>query len=234
MAVSDPKMTVDDHLLEMIDNITKLSARVWSMMFEHLRSAGVDAKAKSSSEVPDDKKRPTGMEGSEDGDGSTKAKEVEGEQDSVELKDAAAPTLDKEATKKLGELRELAQITDDLTSQLRSTYLRAREEEQGRSSTDNGSSPTDPSASEGAADNDSKADAVAGPSPDNISQATVTKLFDESHEFVRAIVNTSTLIKAISVGHEFPREVRRLLGQVAQACSNLTVYLLWLSPTGVS
>uniref|UniRef100_V5EU12 Disease resistance R13L4/SHOC-2-like LRR domain-containing protein n=1 Tax=Kalmanozyma brasiliensis (strain GHG001) TaxID=1365824 RepID=V5EU12_KALBG len=235
MAVSDPKVTVDDHLLEMVDNITKLSARVWSMMFEHLRSAGVDAKVEGSSKVSpaDDKNASTGLEGEEDSDGATKVNEVEGEQDAADST-VAAPAQDAEAVKKLRELRILAQVTDDLTSQLRSTYLRAREEEQRGSSIDSSSSPVNASAQEGVTANDLKADAVAAPSPDNISQSTVTKLFDESHEFVRAIVNTSTLIKAISVGHEFPREVRRLLGQVAQACSNLTVYLLWLSPTGVS
>ncbi len=227
MAVSDPKMTVDDHLLEMVENITKLSARVWSMLFEHLRSAGVDAKPTSSPEVsPVDEAR-----GAEEGD-AVKVTAIDGEQDVPETTGATAPMQDEESVKKLRELRDLAQVTDDLTSQLRSTYLRAREEEQRRTSLDGSSPPTDPVLDASTTDEPTRL-AVAR-SPDNISQATVAKLFDESHQFVRAIVNTSTQIKAISVAHEFPREVRRLLGQVAQACSNLTVYLLWLSPTAVS
>ncbi|SPO25818.1 related to SOG2 - key component of the RAM signaling network [Ustilago trichophora] len=252
MAVSDPKIAVDDHLLEMVDNITKLSARVWSMLFEHLRSAGVDDKPASESEKShaDDTEAPApqisveAAERTEHSTGSDSGKEAS------EGKDVPKPdsTENSAPTQKLNELKQLAQLTDSITSQLRSTYLRAREEERQRPS--NPPSPTSGAAAAAAAataavlapdamisDATSGMDAVTrgvAASPDNITQETASKLFDESHQFVRAIVNTSTLIKTISVSHEFPRELRRMLGQVAQACSNLTVYLLWLSPASVS
>jgi hypothetical protein len=177
MATADTRISVDDHLLDMVDNITKLSARTWSILFEHLRTAGVDKGSGDDQDAPD-----------------IRADAAEGEEASVE---------------RLRELRDLAGVTDELTSQLRSTYLRAREEEQHRQD-----------------DDETRTDAI--------SQATAAALFDESHHFVRKIVETSTMVKAISVGHEFPRELRRGLGQVAQACSNLTVYLLWLSPAPVA
>lgn len=218
MAVSDPKMTVDDHLLDMVDNITKLSARVWSLLFEHLESAGVDEPV-SSSEVSPVEGESAALEG---GEGVT----VEVQSASDGEKDVVSKSADDgESVKKLRELRELARLTDELTSQLRSTYLRAREEQRRLSLDEDAAQPTD------VASGVNPEPLPVAASPDNISQATVTKLFDESHRFVRAVVNTSTLIKAISVVHDFPRELRRLLGQVAQACSNLTVYLLWLSPT---
>ncbi|TKY85769.1 hypothetical protein EX895_005309 [Sporisorium graminicola] len=234
MAVSDPKMTVDDHLLDMVDNITKLSARVWSELFEHLGSARVEELSASSSEVSPVEDQ----ESAELGAVETVVDDVvhgsgsDGDKEGVQGKKAAAVAGgDSESARKLRELRELAQVTDELTSQLRSTYLRAREEEQRRPALDDEA----PQVVDSAAGSTAKAEPVSGvvetASPDSISQATVAKLFDESHRFVRAVVNTSTLIKAISVAHDFPRELRSLLGQVAQACSNLTVYLLWLSPT---
>ncbi len=139
MAVADqPKITVDDHLLDMVDNITKLSARVWSMLFEHLRSAGVDDKqaAEKSQALPAD--------GKENSDPNAEAEIVEkpasAEEDSDKDASAAnAATGDTVPDQRLHELRELAQITDDLTSQLRSTYLRAREEEHRRTSIDSDS-----------------------------------------------------------------------------------------------
>lgn len=248
MAVSDPKIAVDDHLLEMVDNITKLSARVWSMLFEHLRSAGVDDKPTSESEAShaDDTEVSApqisveAAERNEHSAGSDSGKEAS------EGNHAPKPdsTENSASTQKLNELKQLAQLTDSITSQLRSTYLRATEEERQRPS--NPPSPTSAAAAAAAAvaapdavnpDATSGTDAATrgvAASPDNITQETASKLFDESHQFVRAIVNTSTLIKTISVSHEFPRELRRMLGQVAQACSNLTVYLLWLSPASVS
>lgn len=245
-AVSDMKIIVDDHLLEMIDNITKLSARVWSMLFEHLRSAGVDDKpGDATAEVPEG----DGKDASQARD-EQPSSEAESGGDGSDGKPAVDSNLveDKAAAQRLRDLRELALITDDLTSQLRSTYLRAREEEQRRTSLDGNRSGDDADSTTAAVDLDAAvtegatnitastrtAPVIATRSPDNISQATVAKLFDESHQFVRAIVNTSTLIKSISVLHEFPRDLRRLLGQVAQSCSNLTVYLLWLSPATVS
>lgn len=261
MAVADPKITVDDHLLEMVDNITKLSARVWSMLFEHLRSVGVDDKSTRTSDTS-----PV----AEGTNGTATAATAEEDAAGADSNPAAGSDSDKEApeedrtnatskseciqdesasTQNLRDLKELAQITDDLTSQLRSTYLRAREEEQRRTSppkiTENPIVPSSSSSSD-AAFTDTVTTAltevetvetetkVVTTSADNISATTVTKLFDESHQFVRAIVDTSTLIKSISVEHEFPRDLRRMLGQVAQACSNLTVYLLWLSPATVS
>ncbi|SPO45065.1 related to SOG2 - key component of the RAM signaling network [Moesziomyces antarcticus] len=172
MPVADTKITVDDHLLDMVDNITKLSARTWSILFEHLRTAGVDKRSGDDEDAP-----------------AIRVDAAEGEEASVE---------------RLRGLRDLAGETDELTSQLRSTYLRAREQEHRED------------------DDETRTEAI--------SQATAAALFEESHQFVRKIVETSTMVKAISVGHEFPRELRRGLGQVAQACSNLTVYLLWLSP----
>ncbi|KAJ1032985.1 hypothetical protein NDA16_000264 [Ustilago loliicola] len=257
-AVSDPKISVDDHLLEMVDNITKLSARVWSMLFEHLRSAGVDDKSAdaAAAEALDvegkDASSPARDEIGESGQQPSSEAESGGNGSEGKPGMESKAIADKASTQRLRDLRDLALITDDLTSQLRLTYLRAREEEQRRTSLDgNRCGEDDTLASLSAAEPDVVADAatddiaaisansrtapiIATPSPDNISQATVAKLFDESHQFVRAIVNTSTLIKSISVSHEFPRDLRRLLGQVAQACSNLTVYLLWLSPTSVS
>ncbi|KAJ1041026.1 hypothetical protein NDA11_007005 [Ustilago hordei] len=259
-AVSDPKISVDDHLLEMVDDITKLSARVWSMLFEHLRSAGVDDKPDHQVDaLPADANTRDATTGTgvddDNGDGRPSSDEAGGEtceHTSAEGKPPAVVVEGEESTQRLRDLRDLAFITDDLTSQLRSTYLRAREEEQRRISLDGNRSGDDDISPLSAAINPGEAAIVKGdtdeisapprtapviiatPSPDNISQATVAKLFDKSHQFVRAIVNTSTLIKSISVSHEFPRDLRRLLGQVAQACSNLTVYLLWLSPTSVS
>ena len=226
MAVSDPKIVLDDHLLEMVDNITKLSARVWSMLFEHLRSAGVDEQqsASSSETSPVEDKESGAMQAGEQGADDNRATHSDSDKD--DTPDKVAATTDSESAKKLGELRELAQITDELTSQLRSTYLRAREEEQGRTPVG-----ADPPSAGSIDDTSAEPVEILATSTDNISQATATKLFDESHRFVRAIVDTSTLIKTISVSHEFPRDLRRMLGQVAQACSNLTVYLLWLSPT---
>ncbi|SNX84373.1 related to SOG2 - key component of the RAM signaling network [Melanopsichium pennsylvanicum] len=246
MAVSDPKIAVDDHLLDMIDNITKLSARVWSMLFEHLRPVDVDAKPKDladgSSAGDDGESRQLalvdGVNGPETVEGDSGK---EGSEGNTALKAEQSQDM-----QKLRELAELAQVTDDLTSQLRSTYLCAREEESGRASLDSNPSPP-VTAMERSADDALKEQheavvtaavthtrAVVGASTDNICQETVAKLFDESHQFVRAIINTSTLIKSISVSHEFPKDLRRMLGQVAQACSNLTVYLLWLSPTSVA
>ncbi|SPO25400.1 related to SOG2 - key component of the RAM signaling network [Ustilago trichophora] len=245
MALSDPKIAVDDHLLDMVDNITKLSARVWSILFEHLRSAGVDDKPASVSEAQADATEASAPQISAEG---AERNEYSAESDSGKeaSEDNPAPkpdsTEDSASMQKLHELKQLAQLTDSITSQLRSTYLRAREEERQRPS--NPPSPTLAAATAAVAASDAmNPDATSGTdavtrglaaSPDNITQETASKLFDESHQFVRAIVNTSTLIKTISVSHEFPRELRRMLGQVAQACSNLTVYLLWLSPASVS
>ncbi|CBQ73039.1 conserved hypothetical protein [Sporisorium reilianum SRZ2] len=205
MAVADAKVSVDDHLLDMVDSITKLSARVWSMLFKHLASAGVEASGSSSevSPVEDKEGLPADDVSEEDKDAAADKTAVAGQ--------------DSESAKKLRELRDLAQITDELTSQLRSTYLRAREEQRGAALDDD----TPPPSTD-----------TANASADRIAPATAAQLFDEAHRFVRAVVGTSTRIKAVSGAHEFPRELRRLLGQVAQACSNLTVYLLWLSPTG--
>ena len=246
MAVSDPKLAVDDHLLDMLDGITKLSARVWSLLFEHLRSAGVEDEkpataSKEGAMAEDDAGNAAGQDatdaaGGNDAAGSSSGKAASDEVDATQ----AEASADAASTQQLSELRALARLTDELTSQLRSTYLRAREEEQRASlptSPTTAGAANDPAAeptagAAGAGDAAEVARAVA--SPDNISQATAAKLFDESHRFVRAIVDTSTRIKTISVVHEFPRELRRLLGQVAQACSNLTVYLLWLSPSSVS
>lgn len=232
-AVSDPKITIDDHLLEMVDNITKLSARVWSLLFEHLRSAGIDDPSTTASEPSPVEDQP-GLASDE-----AQGPESDGEKDVTQ--DKIAADASDELAQKLRELRELAQITDDLTSQLRSTYLRAREEEQRGISINEDVVADSQTAVESDVWPNSEAieelratPAITATSPDKITAATATELFDDSHQFVRAIVNTSTLIKAISISHEFPRDVRRLLGQVAQACSNLTVYLLWLSPSNVA
>ncbi|GAC93551.1 hypothetical protein PHSY_001116 [Pseudozyma hubeiensis SY62] len=244
--VSDPKITVDDHLLDMVDNITKLSARVWSLLFEHLRSAGVDSELTSSSPEtsPVDDKQGPEPQADDSSAAAMNFSGSDGEKDAEASQYEKATGKDEALDAKLRELRDLAQITDDLTSQLRSTYLRAREEEHRRTSIDDDAATSSAvgaiNAPVGAEDGSETVSAaslgrpVADPSPENILPTTAAKLFDESHQFVRAIVNTSTLIKTVSVSHEFPREVRRLLGQVAQACSNLTVYLLWLSPTSVA
>ncbi|KAJ9479127.1 Leucine-rich repeat-containing protein SOG2 [Pseudozyma hubeiensis] len=244
--VSDPKVTVDDHLLDMVDNITKLSARVWSLLFEHLRSAGVDGESTSSSPEtsPVDDKQGLAPQADDSSAAAMNSSSSDGEKDADASRYEKATGKDEVLAAKLRELRDLAQITDDLTSQLRSTYLRAREEEHRRTSIDDdaatssavGAIDTPPGAEDGSetVPSASLGRAIADPSPENILPTTAARLFDESHQFVRAIVNTSTLIKTVSVSHEFPREVRRLLGQVAQACSNLTVYLLWLSPTSVA
>ncbi len=52
MATADTRISVDDHLLDMVDNITKLSARTWSILFEHLRTAGVDKGSGDDQDAP--------------------------------------------------------------------------------------------------------------------------------------------------------------------------------------
>ncbi|PWZ02202.1 hypothetical protein BCV70DRAFT_58839 [Testicularia cyperi] len=270
MAVAESKVAVDEHLLSMLDRITRLSSQVWSMLFEHLQSLGINSESVATlADLPtDDEAAMAAKSGPTTGGHSRSSSIGNGNGSGASV-----------SVKRLHDLREQAQNTDELTSQLRSTYLRAREEEEhmhgdgllGHRRTDSGSSganviphntngvdvgrvtgsplalastgldrpvamttsssggphPPHPSSSSSLSKfsgngSDSKTD--------KISQTTVLRLFQESHLFVRAIVNTSTLMKNISESHEFPRDLRRALGEVAQACSNLTVYLLWLAP----
>ncbi|WFD18312.1 RAM signaling network component [Malassezia caprae] len=55
--------------------------------------------------------------------------------------------------------------------------------------------------------------------------ADVHQLWEEANQFVRSIIHISTLVRAVSVSHPFPRDLMRGVGDLNQGCSALAIHL---------
>ncbi|SPO36449.1 related to SOG2 - key component of the RAM signaling network [Pseudozyma flocculosa] len=225
------KVTIDDHLLVLVDQITGLSAEVWTALLSHLTGLGIESE-------PATPTGPVTTRSRSNTANSLSDRERGGHgQDAGERLDGLLVVAETTAslTKKLRDLRDLTHSTAELTSRLRETYHCVREEEEqvdvdALLAVQRSSGESDDRERE----RDGRSGARRSAALELIAQDLAKRLFDESHQFIRAIVNISTLIKTISTSHTFPRELRRSLGEVTHGCSALTVHLLWLSPTSIS
>lgn len=55
--------------------------------------------------------------------------------------------------------------------------------------------------------------------------ADVHQLWEEANQFVRSIIHISTLVRAVSVNHPFPRDLMRGVGDLNQGCAALALHL---------
>ncbi|KAN0061813.1 RAM signaling network component [Thecaphora frezii] len=222
------KVTIDDHLLILVDQITSISEDVWSSLLTHLTGLGIESQPVTPIDPTPSRSQPDAITGLGDRERGTAQEATDRVDGRLAVAETAAALL-----KKLRDLRDLTHSTAELTSRLRETYYMVREDEEQMAAA---GLPNDAAAGVGEQDGVAMAPSRGAERTalDFVSQDLVRKLFEEAHQFVRAIVNISTLIKTISNAHSFPRELRRSLGEVTHGCSALTVHLLWLSPTSIS
>ncbi|PWN53548.1 hypothetical protein IE53DRAFT_338588 [Violaceomyces palustris] len=216
---SGTQVVIDDHLLTLVDEVTAIADDVWTALLEDLSELGLhDEESQGNAGLENSNVNRDIHDQSSEIMASSNANTTnsQGRSDLVTDENQFLNNL----TKKLRDLEDLGVNTADLTRRLRLTMERVRSE----------SDPATPYDEGGIVEGD--ADLRGLKHRAWISgNVEVKKLWEEANHFVRAIIHISTLIKAVSVDHVFPRDLLRSLGEVTHGCSALAVHLHWLSAT---
>lgn len=129
--------------------------------------------------------------------------------------------------RKLRDLKDLGVNTAELTKKLQSTLSRVKGEILNYG-------PSNDKAKENNGNGDGDADGTLLELEDNKPLPVgpeVKKMWEESNQFVRAVVQVSQLIKVLSQEHSFPREITRPLGDVTTGCGDLMLHMHFLNPS---